>query len=175
MPLLEVIKMGNPILRKTAVEVSKQKIDTSENLTFVNDLVDTMRHYSGVGIAAPQVGVLERIFIMEMTTNKRYPERDPFPLHVAINPVIELLGDETTDSWEGCLSIPGIRGQLKRHTRIKLSASDQYGTSYTKTFEGFPAIVAQHELDHLNGILLIDRMNSMETLTFQEEYEKYWQ
>jgi len=111
---------------------------------------------------------------MEMKDNPRYPEKETFPLSVVINPEIEFLSEEKTDSWEGCLSIPGIRGQLKRYKHIKLRGLNRNGEKFETELNGFAAIVAQHELDHLNGILLIDRMASMETLTFQEEFETYW-
>ncbi|AXT61318.1 peptide deformylase [Aquimarina sp. AD10] len=173
MAILEVIKMGHPTLRKQS-ELIDENTSSSEFQNFVDDLIQTMRHQNGAGIAAPQVNVLKRIFTMEMTDNPRYPDRHPFPLYVVINPEIECLGHELVDSWEGCLSIPNIRGKLKRYKRIKLKGYDRNGKSFEEELEGFAAIVAQHELDHLNGVLLIDRMDSMKTLTFQEEYEKYW-
>ncbi len=174
MAVLDVIKMGNPTLRDKAKEVDLDSITSAAFQQFLDELVETMRLQEGVGIAAPQVAQLKRIFVMELTKNKRYPERPSFPLSIAINPSLELLGNEQVNSWEGCLSIPGIRGRLKRHKKVKLTAYDENGIRYSKELSDFPAIVAQHEFDHLNGILLIDRMESMETLTFQEEYERYW-
>ncbi len=174
MATLKVIKMGNPRLRMSSQVVERSEIVNSDFQQFVNDLIETMRVNNGAGIAAPQVDVLQRIFTMEMTDNPRYPDKEAFPLHVAINPEIAYLSQETVDSWEGCLSIPNIRGRLKRHKHIRLTALDRNGNEYVTELEGFAAVVAQHELDHLNGVLLIDRMDSMETLTFQEEYEKYW-
>lgn len=174
MTLLQIIKMGNPILRKESQNVEKFQLNTDEYQRFIDDLIHTMRNANGAGIAAPQVGVLDRIFIMEMLDNPRYPNKESFPLLVAINPEITFLDTEKTDSWEGCLSIPNIRGRLKRYKKILLKGLDRSGKPFEKKLEGFAAIVAQHELDHLNGKLLIDRMDSMETLTFQEEYDKYW-
>jgi len=173
MAVLEVIKMGNPLLRENSIKVKEDILSTNFQ-KFLNDLIETMRVNNGVGIAAPQVGVLKRVFIMEMKENSRYPNRESFPLHIAINPVVEFLSDAMVDSWEGCLSIPNIRGKLKRYNHIKLSAFDIKGKKFKMELKGFPAIVAQHELDHLNGTLLIDRMENMNTLCFQEEYEKYW-
>lgn len=172
MALLDVLKMGNPLLRKTATYVGDVK--TNEFQQTIDNLIDTMRFKNGAGIAAPQVGILKRVFTMEMEENPRYPDKTPFPLYIAINPEIEILDDTRVDSWEGCLSIPNIRGKLKRYKRILLKATDRNGNHYEEELDGFAAIVAQHELDHLNGTLLIDRMESMETLSFQEEYEKYW-
>ncbi|WP_394748836.1 peptide deformylase [Spongiimicrobium salis] len=175
MPKLDVIKMGNPKLRELSKEVSLSRISTPEFREFLKNLIHTMRMESGAGIAAPQVAVMERVFVMEMKDNVRYPNKESFPLYTAINPSITPLDDQWQDSWEGCLSIPNIRGKLRRHAHIELKAYDETGRPYTQELSGFAAVVAQHELDHLNGILLIDRMESMETLTFYEEFQKYWQ
>ncbi|MDO6515666.1 peptide deformylase [Zobellia uliginosa] len=174
MAVLEVIKMGNPLLRKVSEAVDIDEIKSDDFQGFVDDLITTMRNKQGVGIAAPQVGVLKRVFTMEAKKNERYPDKKSFPLSVVINPTIETLSDEMIDSWEGCLSIPGIRGRLKRYKTVKLSGYDIKGNRFEKVLDDFSAIVAQHELDHLNGVLLIDRMPSMETLSFQEEYDTYW-
>lgn len=174
MAVLEVIKMGNPLLRETSEIVDVKKIASKDFQQFIDDLIDTMQAKNGAGIAAPQVGALIRLFAMEMKDNPRYPEKETFPLSIVINPEIEFLSEEKTASWEGCLSIPGIRGMLKRYKHIKINGLDRNGHRFETELNGFAAIVAQHELDHLNGILLIDRMDSMETLTFEEEFEKYW-
>lgn len=173
MAVLDVIKMGNPLLRKVSISV-EEELKTPEFQQQIDDMIETMRFQNGAGIAAPQVGILKRVFTMEVVQNSRYPDKIPFPLYVAINPEIEVLDDALVDSWEGCLSIPNIRGKLKRYKRILLTATDRHGNSFQEELSDFAAIVAQHELDHLNGTLLIDRMDSMETLCFQEEYEKYW-
>lgn len=174
MAILEVLKMGNPLLRKVALSVAIERIGLTDFQTLIDDLVETMRSEKGVGIAAPQVGLLERVFCMEVNENARYPDKEPFSLFIAINPEIEFLSEEQIDSWEGCLSIPGIRGCLKRYKHIKLTGFDRHGRAIEIELKDFAAIIAQHELDHLNGILFIDRLLSMETLSFQEEYEKYW-
>lgn len=174
MAIREVIKMGNPLLRKVSQTVGLKEMATAGFQKFIDDLIETMRSETGVGIAAPQVGVLKRVFSMEIKDNPRYPDKQTYPLCLVINPEIEFLSQEKEDSWEGCLSIPGIRGQLKRYKSIKLTGLNRNGEKLETELSGFPAIVAQHELDHLNGILFIDRMDLMNTLTFQEEYEKYW-
>ncbi len=173
MALLEVIKMGHPTLRIKSVHVGDE-LHSFEFQAFIDDLIHTMRNYNGAGIAAPQVACLKRVFVMEMQNNPRYPNKDSFLLKVVINPEIEFTDNELVDSWEGCLSIPNIRGKLKRHKNIILKGQDRTGDYFEKKLSGFASIVAQHELDHLNGTLLIDRMDSMETLSFQDEYEKYW-
>lgn len=174
MAVLEVIKMGNPLLRKVSEAVEPNEITSPGFQKFIVDLIETMRAESGAGIAAIQVGVLKRVFAMEMKKNDRYPDKGSFSLTTVINPEIEPLSSEEVEGWEGCLSIPGIRGRLKRYKKIKLSGFDTNGEKFKTVLDDFSAIVAQHELDHLNGILLIDRMPNMETLTFQEEYDKYW-
>ncbi len=170
---LEVILMGNPLLRERSVDVDVDTITSSDFQHKLDRLIETMRQENGAGIAAPQVGVLERYFTIEINNNPRYPDKTAFPLLVAINPAIEPIGEEMVDSWEGCLSIPKIRGKLRRHASIIITALDRAGERYTKILEGFPAIVAQHELDHLNGMLFIDRMTDMTSLTFYSEYLKY--
>jgi peptide deformylase len=173
MAVLDVVKMGNPLLRKVSAPVGEE-LKTAPFQQTIDDMVATMRFQNGAGIAAPQVGILKRVFTMEMVENPRYPDKNPFPLYIVINPEIEILDETLVDSWEGCLSIPNIRGKLKRYKRVLLKATDRNGKLFQEELDGFAAIVAQHELDHLNGTLLIDRMDSMETLSFQEEYEKYW-
>lgn len=174
MAVLEVIKMGNPLLRKISTPVANDTIASARFQNLITDLIATMRLENGAGIAAVQVGVLERVFVMEVANNERYPEKNEFPLQIAINPKIEVLSSAKIPSWEGCLSIPNIRGRLERYQHIKLTAFNSAGEQYALELDGFAAIVAQHELDHLNGKLLIDRMDSMETLTFHEEYKKFW-
>jgi peptide deformylase len=166
--------MGNPLLRKVASTIAIERIASANFQTSIADLVETMRSEKGVGIAAPQVGLSERVFCMEVHENARYPDKEPFSLCIVINPKIEFLSEEKIDSWEGCLSIPGIRGCLKRYKHIKLTGFNRHGHPFEAELKDFAAIIAQHELDHLNGILFIDRLISMETLSFQEEYEKYW-
>lgn len=174
MTTLEVLKMGNPGLRTVCKKVVETDICSDEFQTFLKDMVNTMREKNGVGIAAPQVGVSKRVFAMEVANNPRYPGRDSFPLVIIINPEIRILSNDTLDSWEGCLSIPGIRGQLKRAEHIELSGVDSHGNLYREQLTGFPAIVAQHEMDHLNGILFIDRMTDLKTLSFEAEFDQFW-
>ncbi|NNE78180.1 MAG: peptide deformylase [Pricia sp.] len=174
MPVLEVIKMGNPLLRNLSNNVSSKRIISEGFQNFIDDLIETMRSADGAGIAAPQVGISDRVFVMEMRNNQRYPDKENFPLRIVVNPEIKPLFTEQLDSWEGCLSIPGIRGRLKRYHKIQLKGLDRNGEKFETELSGFAAIVAQHELEHLNGILFVDRMDSMHPLTFQDEYEKYW-
>ncbi len=172
--ILPVLKMGNPKLREVCKEVQLDELQLDETQRFVDDLIETMRDENGAGIAAPQVGVLKRIFIMECLNNPRYPDNEEFPLTIVVNPTIEVIEEDYLESWEGCLSIPGLRGMLPRHNRVTLSGYDKEGVEFSKVIEGFEAVVAQHELDHLDGILFIDRMKDMKYLAFTTEYQKYW-
>jgi len=172
---LPIIKMGHPNLRKSSNPISVEQITETKTQEFIDHLISTMREADGAGIAAPQVDILQRIFVVEIDENPRYPDKPSFPLLIAINPEIEPLGKEKIESWEGCLSIPNIRGKLMRWASIRLSAYDREGNFYQKELTGFPAVVAQHELDHLNGILFIDRMDDLTTLCFREEFQRYYQ
>ncbi len=172
--ILPVIKMGHPNLRKTAQPISTDQIQTPEYQQLIDNLITTMRAEDGAGIAAPQVDVLARIFVMEVDNNPRYPDKPSFPLLVAINPEIKPIGEEQLDSWEGCLSIPNIRGNLKRWAQVKITGYDRFGNFFEKELSDFASVVAQHELDHLNGVLFIDRMTDMKTLCFREEFERFY-
>lgn len=175
MNLLPVIKMGHPNLRKSSLPVPLEELQKPQTQELIDNLITTMRAEDGAGIAAPQVDVLQRIFVVEVDNNPRYPDKPPFPLMIVINPEIKPLGEEKMESWEGCLSIPNIRGKLMRWSRIELSGYDREGKYFQKKLSGFAAVVAQHELDHLNGILFIDRMDDMKTLCFREEFQRYYQ
>lgn len=165
--------MGHPTLREISLPLSKEEIQTKETQKFIDDLIATMKSENGAGIAAPQVGILKRVFIMECRNNPRYPDKEEFPLSILINPEITFLGEDIIDSWEGCLSIPNIRGLLPRHKKVLLKGLDRNGEVYSKELEGFQAVVAQHELDHLDGVLFIDRMTDMKHLSFLAEYMRF--
>ncbi len=174
MNTLSVIKMGHPNLRKIASPVPLDQLQSPRYQEFIDHLINTMRAEDGAGIAAPQVDVVERIFVMEVDNNPRYPDKPSFPLLVAINPEIKPIGTKQVESWEGCLSIPNIRGKLMRWAQVKITGYDRDGHFFEKELSDFAAVVAQHELDHLNGILFIDRMKDMKSLCFQAEYERFY-
>lgn len=174
MSVLKVVQMGQPVLREPAAEVTEREIRTEEFRRFVDDMVETMRDYAGVGLAAPQVNVSKRVAVIEARPNTRYPDAPELPLQVLINPVITPLTDELGMLWEGCLSIPGIRGLVNRPKRIRVQATDADGQLVDFEAEGFHAIVIQHETDHLNGILFLDRMKDLRKLAFQKEYERFF-
>ena len=174
MALLKIAKMGNPVLRKIAEPVSPKEIETDEFQTFVDDLVETMRDSDGLGLAAPQVHVSKQVVVIESMENDRYPDSPPIPLLVLINPVFKYMSKETRTGWEGCLSVDNLRGKVTRSRAVKMEALDRHGNTITLEWEDFPAVVLQHETDHLRGHLFLDRMKDMYTLTQLEEFQKFW-
>ncbi len=173
MAILKVARLGHPLLRERSLEVAPEEIGTEAFQAFLDDLIATMHEYDGAGLAAPQVHVLKRAVVMQVENNPRYPDSPPIPLTVLINPVIEPLGDEEIEVWEGCLSVPGIRGKVPRHARIRLRARDRRGREIDEIHEGFPAAVVQHECDHLDGRVFLDRVRDTTTLSFLEELRRY--
>jgi len=135
----------------------------------VADMDDTMRARNGAGIAAPQIGVSLRVVIFEVTHNPRYPQAEPVPYTVLINPVLEPLGTEREEAWEGCLSVPGMRGVVARHSRLRYRGFDVEGDVIDREVTGFHARVVQHEVDHLDGILYPMRVTDMRLFGFEEE------
>jgi peptide deformylase len=147
----EVLKMGDPRLLEHARPV--ERFDTPELQALLADMRETMAHQNGAGLAAPQIGVGLRVVIFGVHANPRYPHVDEVPDTVLINPVIEPLGAEMQEDWEGCLSVPGMRGWVPRHQQIRYSGLDEKGKRIERTVDGFHARVVQHEVDHLDGIL----------------------
>ncbi len=167
MAILKIARMGHPVLRSPAQELAPGAFNQPELQGLVEDMIDTMADYVGVGLAAPQVHYALRLFIIQPDPG------DEASLRVAINPTLTPLGDETEENWEGCLSIPDIHGMVSRHTRVRLEAFGAGGEKYSEELEGFAARVAQHEFDHLGGTLFIDRMTDLSTLAFGDEYRRY--
>ena len=167
MAVREVIKMGNPLLLQVAAEV--REFDTPQLDTLVADMFDTMNTLDGAGLAAPQIGVGLRVVIFGVEANPRYPEVEAVPSTVLINPRITVLDDEMDEDWEGCLSVPGLRGLVPRYKRIRYSGFDQRGASILREVEGFHARVVQHECDHLDGVLYPRRIRDMRMFGFEQE------
>lgn len=174
MAVLKVAQLGHPVLRERARDVSSGELGDPGFQRLLGDLVDTMREYEGVGLAAPQVHVGLRVACLEAYRNARYPEAPEVPLRVLVNPVVTPLTEEPIEWWEGCLSIPGLRGLVKRPRRVRVRALDAGGGPLDFEAEGFLAVVVQHEADHLDGRLFLDRMDGLGKLAFQKEYERYW-
>lgn len=159
MPIQRVLKMGDPLLFQVAAPVTN--FDSPELRALIVDMLDTMAALDGAGIAAPQIGVSQRVVIFGIEKNPRYPNAEPVPTTVLINPVLEILGPEAEDGWEGCLSVPGMRGVVGRATHLRYSGFDQHGKSFTREVRGFHARVVQHECDHLDGILYPMRIKDL--------------
>lgn len=167
MTVRTILKMGDPRLLRTAQPVVDFDSDALHLL--ITDLLDTMRAANGAGLAAPQMGVDLQVVVFGSTQrNPRYPDRPDVPPTVLINPVITPLGDAEESDWEGCLSVPGLRGLVPRWSRIRYTGMDQYGDAIDRTVEGFHARVVQHECDHLWGVLYPQRMRDLRQLGFTE-------
>jgi len=171
--ILKIARMGHPVLRQEAEPIPPEQIASPEVQDFIDDMIETMYDYDGAGLAAPQVHVSKQIVVMEVSQNPRYPNAPAIPLTVYINPEITPLSEEMDEDWEGCLSVPGLRGRVPRYTKIRLRAYDRDGQRVDFVAEGFHARVIQHECDHLWGKLYIDRVRDTTSLTFMEEFMKF--
>jgi peptide deformylase len=170
-----ICRMGNPVLREQAQEISQATIKSDHFAQILQDLLDSMKHYGGIGIAAPQIGVSLKVALIELKELNRYGEKVNLPLTTFINPKIQYLTQETQGFWEGCLSVPGLRGFVERPKKVMVSFLDETGEEREIIAEGFLATVLQHELDHLEGTLYIDRIKDPKLLSFQEEYDAFIQ
>ena len=159
--------MGHPVLRERAQRV--ERFATPELRALVQDMKDTMKAKNGAGLAAPQIGVGQRVVIFGVQDNPRYPDAEEVPFTVLVNPQIVLLTREIEEGWEGCLSVPGVRGVVPRYTKLRYSGFDEEGAPVERVAEGFHARVVQHECDHLDGILYPQRMTDMSRFGFIEE------
>jgi peptide deformylase len=170
MSILKVARMGHPVLRRRGRALEKADLKNALLQKFFDDMIETMYEYHGVGLAAPQVHESLRVFVAMLDEE---PD-EKSEAAVVINPEIMPNAPTIEEGWEGCLSIPDIRGMVPRHTEISLKALDRNGKNVELVLKGFPARVAQHETDHLDGVLFFDRMRSMQSLTFLEEFSRYW-
>jgi peptide deformylase len=169
MSILKVAKMGHPVLREKARAVDKSELKSPAVQHFIDCMIDTMHEYTGVGLAAPQVHESLRVFVAMLNADED-GEGDAL---VFVNPEITITGDQTVEGWEGCLSIPDIRGRVPRAQHIVVTALDRHGKRFELKLQDFSARVVQHENDHLDGVLFFDRMKSMESLSFLEEFSRY--
>jgi|SRR5690554_736255 peptide deformylase len=159
MTVRTVLRMGDPLLLRKAAPV--ENFDTAELHALIQDMHDTMTHMNGAGIAAPQIGVSLRVVIFGVGANPRYPEAEQVPYTVLVNPVLNPIGSDMEDGWEGCLSVPGMRGLVPRYNRLHYTGFDQYGNPIDRMVSGFHARVVQHECDHLDGILYPMRIKDL--------------
>ena len=169
MSILKVARMGHPVLRRRARPLDKSDLRSPIVQKLIDDMIETMHEYHGVGLAGPQVHEGVRLFValLEEEPNPKTPAA------VVVNPEIIPTGDAREEGWEGCLSIPDIRGMVPRYTNITLKALDRDGRPFELNLKDFAARVAQHETDHLDGVLFFDRMTSMQSLTYLEEFSRY--
>jgi peptide deformylase len=173
MAILKVAKLGHPILRRVADPVAIDRIKSAEMQQLVDDMFDTMVEYVGVGLAAPQVHQSVRLLVTEEIPDPEHEGRVLAERSAVFNPEITFLTDEEIAYYEGCLSIPDFRGRVPRIRKIRLRGHDRAGKPIDREVEGFPAVVYQHEVDHLNGVVFLDRMRDLKTLTYLREYERY--
>ncbi len=177
MSILKVARLGHPVLRAVAQPIAAADIASPRIQSLIDDMFETMREYSGIGLAAPQVHESVRVFVAglrRLPIGEDVSEDDEMPLMALINPEISMVGRTRSEDWEGCLSIPDIRGRVPRAREIHVRAFDRTGAPIEFRASGLSARVIQHENDHLDGVLFFDRMRSLETLTFLDEYSKYW-
>jgi peptide deformylase len=174
MAVLKVARLGHPVLRRVAEPVSPEAIRSPDIQRLIDDMLETMDDQDGAGLAAPQVHVSRRVVIYGVEANPRYPDAEPVPLTVLVNPRLTPIGDEQEEDWEGCLSVPDLRGMVPRWTAVRVEGFDRGGQRVHFTATAFHARVVQHECDHLDGRVYLDRMRSMETLSFMPEFQRYW-
>jgi peptide deformylase len=166
MAVRDILRMGDPRLLRVAQKVAT--FDTPELHALISDLIDTMRANDGAGLAAPQIGVDLQVVIFGVESNPRYPKAEPVPFTVLINPVLTVLSEEMEEGWEGCLSLPGLRGKVPRHVHLHYAGFDQFGLPIEREVTGFHARVVQHETDHLWGILYPRRIRDMRNFGFTD-------
>ena len=173
MTILPIATIGHPELRIRASEVDPSEIKSPEIQTFIDDLVETMRHANGAGLAATQVLRHQRICAVEVNKNPRYPYKPQVPLTILINPMLTPLDDDMFENNEGCLSVPGFRGNVWRHTSIRVEAFDRNGNKIDQIIRGMTACTYQHEVDHLDGLLFMDKVKDSKTFTTWDSFDKF--
>jgi peptide deformylase len=174
MAILKVARLGHPVLRERARPVSAEELRSAEFQRLVEDMIETMREYDGAGLAANQVHTPRQVAVIEVQANPRYPDAPAIPLTVVVNPVVTPLTEETEEGWEGCLSVPDMRGVVPRFTAVRLVCQDRDGQPVDLVAKDFFARVIQHETDHLQGVVYLDRMRDLSTLSHIAEWNRHW-
>ena len=169
----DIITIGHPVLRERARELSIDELATADVQQLIDDLIDTMHSANGAGIAANQVGEALRVAVIEVNNNPRYPYKPNIPLTVVINPVIEPIDNERFDVNEGCLSVPNLRGEVSRHVSVRVRYLDREGRPHDEIKRGLTAGTFQHECDHLDGVLFVDRVTDPTTFSTWEQFERF--
>lgn len=175
MAIRKIATIGNPVLRQRARELSREELLSADTQRFIDDLIETMHDANGAGIAANQVYEPIRITTIHVKDNPRYPYKPNYPLTVLVNPRLELLGDDTFMNFEGCLSVPNLRGQVPRRAHVRVRAWDRHGKDLDFEVKGLTAGTFQHECDHLDGLLFVDRVVDTKTLCTWADFERYHQ
>ncbi len=173
MAILKVARLGHPVLRQQAQQIPVDAIRSADVQRLIDDMIETMREYDGAGLAANQVHALLQVAVIEVAANPRYPDAPQVPLTVLINPVVTPLTDEMEEGWEGCLSVPDMRGRVPRLTAVRLECHDRDARRVELVAKDFFARVIQHETDHLNGIVYLDRMRDLSSLAHLAEWQRY--
>ncbi|QNM98488.1 peptide deformylase [Chitinimonas koreensis] len=168
MAIRPITRMGDPLLLRVADPIEPEEFGSAELLALIQDLKDTMVAQNGAGIAAPQIGVSKQLTIFGGFKSPRYPDAEPVPFTILCNPLLTPIGEQMEDDWEGCLSVPGMRGVVPRHTQLRYQGFDERGQPIDRTVSGFHARVAQHECDHLFGILYPMRIRDMSRFGFTD-------
>lgn len=171
--LRKIAQIGHPELRRPARPVPPEAVGSEEIQTLIADLVETMRDANGAGLAATQILAPWQVCVLEVADNPRYPYKPRIPLTVLVNPVVTPIGTETFDNYEGCLSVPNLRGVVRRPARIRLTALDGAGRPIDREVAGITAGIVQHEVDHLFGTLFVDRVEDPSTLTTWDQFHRY--
>lgn len=174
MAILKTAKLGNPVLRQKAKEVTFSELQSPVMQKLIDNMVETMHEYNGLGLAAPQVHETLQIAVIEVEKSKQYPRAPHIPLLVLVNPVFIKKSDAIQQGWEGCLSVEGFRGVVPRSREVEIQYLDRYGKEQQLGAKDFLAVVIQHEIDHLAGRVFLDQMQDLSTLTHLKEYERFW-
>jgi len=170
---LRIAQIGHPILRQPTRILTREELLSEEIQSFLDDLVETMREASGAGLAANQVYQSLRICAVEVRNNSRYPYRPNIPLTILVNPILTPASDETFVNYEGCLSVPNLRGQVRRHCEVHVEALDREGNSISTVVKGMTAATYQHEVDHLDGRIFLDRVEDPNSVVTLENFQRY--
>jgi peptide deformylase len=173
MSVLAISTVGDPVLRERAAEVGPEELSDADTQRLIDDMIETMRTAGGAGLAANQISVLKRIAVIEVTHNPRYPYKPPIPLTVIVNPTIEPIGSEQLVINEGCLSVPDLRGDVSRLLEVRIRHLDRRGVAQETLARGLTAGTFQHEVDHLDGVLFLDRVTDPTTFTTWEQFERH--
>ena len=173
MAVREILHVGNPLLRERSREITRDQLAAPDMQQLIDDLVHTMHAANGAGIAAPQIGELVRIATIEVTNNPRYPYKPPIPLTVVVNPVIEPIDEELVEINEGCLSVPNMRGNVMRFVNVRVRYWGRDGAEHDEIWRGLSAGTFQHECDHLDGLLFLDRVHDTRSLTTWDQFERF--